>query len=405
MPAVEPGRSLPPGQASPVAVFFDEQAFLMQSAGGISRYVCSLARELARTGEAEVLVFGGISANTHLLALAPGPGLSVRFRPRRDRLRINTLVSQLSRQWRRMTFRRFQHRHGRVIYHPSYYEVDSVIAARAAATVVTFHDMIPEWLAREHHADPGPLPAMKLEAARQATMLLANSEATRREVIKAYPDLKLNLAVTPLAAELPAISSSGPPPELAGHDYFLLVGNREGYKNGVLAFAAFAGMAAARPRLRLAGIGGEPLKPAESELLSQHGLLDRWIHLRGGDELLARCYRHAAALIYPSRCEGFGLPVVEAMQSGCPVITTACASLPEVGGGAVLYVDPDDSRALAKILESLLDNEEQRRGMIERGRDRARAFSWQATARGTLSAYHRALAGDSSAVDPNSSLP
>ncbi len=391
MPAVEPGRSLPPGQVPPVAVFFDEQAFLMQSAGGISRYVCSLARELARTGEAAVLVFGGISANTHLQALSDGPGLSVRFRPRRDRLRINTFISYLSRQWRRMVFRRFQQRHGRVIYHPSYYEVDGVIAAQSAATVVTFHDMIPEWLARECHEPPGPLPAIKLEAARRATLLLANSEFTRREVLKAHPALKPGVAVTPLAAELPAASNPGPPAELADHDYFLLIGNRDGYKNGKLAFAAFAKMAAARPRLRLAGIGGESLRPDESALLAQHGLQDRWIHLRGGDELLARCYRHAAALIYPSRCEGFGLPVVEAMQSGCPVITTSCASLPEVGGEAVLYVNPDDSAALAATMESILDNNELRRGMIERGRNQARAFSWQATARGTLAAYRQAL--------------
>lgn len=390
MPAVEPGRSLPPGQA-PVAVFFDEQAFLMQSAGGISRYVCSLARELARTDEASVLVFGGISANTHLQALSDGPGLSVRFRPRRDRLRINTFISHLSRRWRRMAFRRFQKRHGRVIYHPSYYEVDEVIAAQAAATVVTFHDMIPEWLARECHEPPGPLPAIKLQAARRATLLLANSEFTRREVLKAHPDLKLNLAVTPLAAELPAASEAGPPMELAGHDYFLLVGNRDGYKNGKLAFTAFAKMAAAHPHIRLVGIGGEPLRPDESALLLQHGLQDRWLHLRGGDKLLARCYRHAVALLYPSRCEGFGLPVVEAMQSGCPVITTSCASLPEVGGDAVLYVNPDDPPALAAIMESLLDKEDLRRGMIERGRNQARTFSWQATARGTLAAYLQAL--------------
>jgi glycosyltransferase involved in cell wall biosynthesis len=391
MPAVEPGHSPPPGQATPLAVFFDEQAFLMQSAGGISRYVCSVARELAATGEVAALVFGGISANTHLQALPDARGLSVRFIPRRDRLRINTLVSHVSRRWRRMLFRRFQQRHGRVIYHPSYYEVDDVIAKQAAATVVTFHDMIPEWLARECHEEPGPLPAIKLEAARRATLLLANSEFTRGEVIKAYPDFKLNPAVTHLAVELPTISNPAPPPELAGHDYFLLVGNREGYKNGKLAFAAFAKIAAARPRLRLAGIGGEPLTKTESELLAQHGLLDRWIHLRGGDELLARCYRHAVALIYPSRCEGFGLPVVEAMASGCPVITTSCASLPEVGGDAALYVGPDDPQALAGVLESLLNNEELRRGTIERGRKQALSFSWQATARGTLVAYRQAL--------------
>jgi glycosyltransferase involved in cell wall biosynthesis len=394
MAAFEPGPPVPPEH---LAVFFDEQAFLMQSAGGISRYVCSLASGLASTGEVTALVFGGISANTHLQSLSIRPGLSVKFVQRRDRLRINTLVSGLSRQWRRLAFRRFRRRFGRVIYHPSFYEVDPVIAAQACATVVTFHDMIPEWLARTSPgADPGALPATKLDAAQRSTLLLANSEATRREVVKAYPRLKLHMAVTHLASNL---ETPGPhaalPAGLAGRHYFLLVGNRDGYKNGELAFAAFARMAAASPGVLLAGFGGESLRPAESAVLRQHGLLDRWVHLKGDDELLALCYGHAQALIYPSRCEGFGLPVLEAMQSGCPVVTTRCASLPEVGGEAVLYVDPDDAKGLAGVMVSLLENANLRRQLTESGRNRARDFSWQATALGTLAAYRQILSESS----------
>ena len=108
------------------------------------------------------------------------------------------------------------------------------------------------------------------------------------------------------------------------------------------------------------------------------------------DDDLARLYSGAVALIFPSRYEGFGLPILEAMACGCPVVTTREASMPEVAGDAALYMkDPDDAEGLAKILKELVENPLHRRGWVEKGLVQAGRFSWRNTAEATFGAFEQ----------------
>ena len=110
------------------------------------------------------------------------------------------------------------------------------------------------------------------------------------------------------------------------------------------------------------------------------------------DDDLARLYSGALALIFPSRYEGFGLPILEAMACGCPVITTRKASMPEVAGDAALYMkDPDDVEGLAGLLKELVENPQHRQEWVEKGLVRAGLFSWQKTAQATFRAFEQAL--------------
>ncbi|MCF8039601.1 MAG: glycosyltransferase family 4 protein [Desulfohalobiaceae bacterium] len=110
------------------------------------------------------------------------------------------------------------------------------------------------------------------------------------------------------------------------------------------------------------------------------------------DEELACLYSGSLGLIFPSRYEGFGLPVLEAMACGCPVVTTRMASLPEVAGEAALYInDPTDHGGLAFLLHELASSPEKRRAVKERGLARAARFSWKHTARMTGQAFQRML--------------
>ena len=110
------------------------------------------------------------------------------------------------------------------------------------------------------------------------------------------------------------------------------------------------------------------------------------------DTDLACLYSGAIALIFPSRYEGFGLPVLEAMACGCPVVTTREASMPEVAGDAAIYMkDPDDAGGLAKILTELAEQPETRRKYTTKGLAQASRFSWRNTAELTFSAFERAL--------------
>jgi glycosyltransferase involved in cell wall biosynthesis len=161
--------------------------------------------------------------------------------------------------------------------------------------------------------------------------------------------------------------------------YFLLVGSRAGYKNTRAFFRAFAKLAD-RSRYAVLCVGGEPLEA--HELAACAGSELRLLRL--DDEALRLAYCAAIALVYPSRYEGFGMPVSEAMRSGCPVITTSMSSLPEVAGDSALFVDPMDVDGLATALERVQDHA-LRTALIARGIERAKAFSWAAMAQSVAS--------------------
>jgi glycosyltransferase involved in cell wall biosynthesis len=110
------------------------------------------------------------------------------------------------------------------------------------------------------------------------------------------------------------------------------------------------------------------------------------------NEDLAALYQLARVSVYPSLFEGFGLPVLEAMASGCPVVTSNCSSMPEVAGGAALLVDPTSEESIAEALARIWEDDALRRELIDKGRCRASSFTWESAARATLSLYDRVLA-------------
>lgn len=107
------------------------------------------------------------------------------------------------------------------------------------------------------------------------------------------------------------------------------------------------------------------------------------------DELVALFYSKADVFVYPSHYEGFGLPVLEAMTLGAPVITAKTSSLPEVTGNAAILIEPQDSVQIAESILEIITNSQLRQELINKGKERAKLFSWERTAKTTLTAYKR----------------
>lgn len=178
------------------------------------------------------------------------------------------------------------------------------------------------------------------------------------------------------------------------HDFMLSVGSLEPRKNLRLVTEALRISKSQLP-LVLTGWEGWGQKDWLSDLEGTD--LDEKVIVTGyiSDEELACLYSAATALVYPSLYEGFGLPILEAMACGCPVICSSAASLPEVAGDAAIIIDPHDVEALANAMDEVATNQRLRDSLAQKGLQRAELFDWKATAQETLEVFRDVLRGES----------
>ncbi len=228
-----------------------------------------------------------------------------------------------------------------------------------------------------------------------ADHVISVSEFTRQEAIK-YLSLKAErISTIPLAA---APHFKPAPPSMICEvlqkyhlppNYFLFVGTIDPRKNLDLILEAISRLSATPP-LVIAGWKGWGHKKLEHRL-AHLGLKER-VHLLDyvSEEDLRALYSGAKALLYPSLYEGFGLPILEAMACGCPVITSNTSSLPEVAGKAALLIDPTSVQELIAAIEEVL-TPACREELIQRGFKQVQRFSWAKTARQTLDIFKRVL--------------
>jgi glycosyltransferase involved in cell wall biosynthesis len=259
------------------------------------------------------------------------------------------------------------------------------------ALVVTVHDVAFRLFPQMYPATWRTLFRLGLRrAARQADAIITVSRHTATDLARLTPVDPKRIHVVPSAVALPA-GRDDPDPTLrrlkVPRPYFLFAGTLEPRKNLVRLVRAYRRAALRVPHaLVLAG----PLGWRSHRLHREVAVPGRGrVMLTGRVSALEldALYRGAAAFCYPSLYEGFGLPVLEAMARGVPVITSTASALPEVAGDAALQVDPRSVRDLAETIERVLTDREEAERLGALGRDRAARFTWNRTARLTLGVY------------------
>jgi len=364
-------------------IVYDHQVFSLQEYGGISRYFCELAPRVHRGGEFTARVVAPVHMNAYL-PNCPVPRsalhLPLRFRGRWLVCRAaNAILSPLLISASSPS-----------LVHRTYYY--PLTTRSRVPIVLTVHDMIHELFPDDFAADD-PVARNKRACVSAADHVICVSESTANDLVRLCGVPRTKISVIYLGHS-DVFAQPASPGEVAPHcrPYMLHVGRRSGYKNFRNALHAYATSARLATELDFVAYGGPAFSADEQAMIASLSLRPgSVVRLAGPDADLARAYRHARVFVYPSQYEGFGIPPLEAMSSGCVVACSNASSLPEVVGDAALLFDPNDVDAARQALEESCFSEETRARLRARGAARVREFTWDRCARETVAAYRRVI--------------
>ena len=294
--------------------------------------------------------------------------------------------------WEQVTLPRLAKRYQIDILHspanmaPLFYNRPSIVHIHDLCFVVN-----PQWYSYLFHSVYNfVIPRL----ARRATRVITNSNNSRNDLLQFCKIEADKVCLVYWAVDEAFTPISDPVARAKIHvpeeGYILYVGSLEPRKNISTLIEAYQELRTTHPQLKtkLILIGGESPLFADVRLKIKHYSEDVIFKGFVDDDMLREYYRQANVVAYPSLYEGFGLPPLEAMASGAPVVTSITSSLPEVVGNAALLVSPYDYQQLADALAQVLENEDLRRTLRQKGLEQVKKFNWVRVARNVITVYH-----------------
>jgi glycosyltransferase involved in cell wall biosynthesis len=357
-------------------ILYDHRVLSDQASGGITRYFCELYSNLKlRTNvypEISVLYCENVHYTDMMRSKPPLCGTN--FKGKWYAVRIaNELLT------------RYKLSSGKYdIFHPTYFDTYHI---GLSPYVITVYDMIYELYPEYFVGDP--IAETKKTVVENADKIIAISENTKNDIVSIYeidPDL---ISVTPLATSLGDATPEtiGIPPR-----YILFVGNRWWYKNFEVFARAMTMLLHEDSELKIICAGSSDFNTSELNLFKSLGISNSVLHCNiRSDGELSSLYRNALAFVFPSLYEGFGIPTLEAMSCGCPVVASSRSSIPEVAGTAAVYFNPEDSCNMADAVAKVIYSPKIREDLIRKGHIQNAKFSWDKTADKTLAVYEEMI--------------
>jgi glycosyltransferase involved in cell wall biosynthesis len=365
-------------------VLFDPQVFSFQEHGGISRYYCELFKQFSKIGGVKPSLVIKYSNNRylpefdfiHVKHFFP----SYRFKGR------NEIIKFLNRMYVRSKFHAMPVPQ---VFHPTYYDPYFLDLLGDIPFVLTIYDMshelYPQLFSRFDYTAEN-----KKEVSAKANRIIAISEHTKKDIVALLNIPASKIDVIPLATTLSPAGMAKTDIPLPNR-YFLYVGKRNTYKNFFFLLNAMNALSQTTPHCSLICAGGGTFTARERKEIDRLRLSDKIIQMDADDTMLAHLYSRAQAFVFPSLYEGFGIPILEAFACGCPVLLSNRSCLPEVGGDAARYFDPESVSSLVENLTEVIEDKALADDMRTSGLNRLKLFSWDNTARKTIESYKKAL--------------
>lgn len=360
-------------------ILFDHQAFTIQEYGGISRYFYELTAQFQSLPEMAVYNSLLFSNNEYIRESKIIQSTSF-FKSIKLQRKIETM--NLLNEVRSKTIYRQDNFD---VFHPTYYDPYYLNIKSKKPIVITFHDIIHE----KYKTDDRRTLTHKRQTLNRADSIIAVSSSSKNDLVEYYGIPIEKVSVIHLASSI--TSSSKVIGEMKDEDYLLFVGGRNDYKNFMFFVTSVAPLLLKKSDLYLYCVGGGKFTKEEHSLFKELKIQNRIKFFPGTDDNLRKYYSNALAFFFPSVYEGFGIPLLEAMNCGCPIGASETSSLPEVAGNAALYFNPINKDSILSVAETLVSQQPIRTNLIQNGFDRAKEFSWQQTARLTKEVYSKLM--------------
>jgi len=353
-------------------VIFDHQIFNLQKYGGASRYFFELLKHSNSLFDYELTGLYSDNIYTKALKIHKEFPVKTKFYGKQ---KIISLINRTN-AIKKLNTGNYD------VIHSTLYE-PYILKNNKKPVVITVHDMIHE-LFPEYFGIKNVYSNKKKYMILKANKINVNSYTTKNDVLRFFPQVEEKITVTYLAYSTNIIDSI-----IEKENYILFIGQRGLYKN----FDNF--VKAVAPLLYKYNLKllctGSPFNETEIAMFEELNIQDRVTCQFVAEEEIGTLYAKAIAFVFPSLYEGFGIPLLEAFSSRCPVIASNSGSLPEVGGDAAVYFDPYSVDDMRSVINNVLTSPALQKELVVKGMDQVKKYSWEKCASETADVYKRLL--------------
>lgn len=357
-----------------IKVFLDPDTFYIQKYGGISRIFAEFWAACKDSNDIEIICPVLYSENLHLKEKRLLPetfSFLWNIHPKLKKFLVRPIMKRLSFLYYILHLRTQQYDIFLSTAHNPYF----IKHIKDTPFIVTVYDMIYE-LYPQYFKDERIKQNKKL-LIEKSSSIIAISQSTKNDICRLLSHISANkIDVVYLSCTL---SKQLLPLDWLPKRYLLFVGNRGIYKRFDVFMKAVIPLLKEFPDLMIVCAGGGSFNSVESNDLSSQNVRERFIQYNFEDNEIYTLYHQAIGFVFASEYEGFGIPALEALASGCPAILSNSSSLPEIGGSASLYFEPNNEVELSGVLRKLMTDESFRQQKIKEGYEQEQKFSWKKT--------------------------